>query len=208
MSYWDIFIYEHAIKIPYSGPTFGVLEMSWVIWSRTSITTYISLTYVYLETKSPLNNCIFQTLADKTGGIDRLNKIIIIMQQPDSKACRSEIHGSPVSYVNLRVAHTLGMPGTFSPPPRISDPDMHQGTCLRHVPRCIPLSLTSCFLWRRRQGKCSRHSQCMRNPQFSVSGKRPMVSSWFRVLLLPCQQYTQILPPRDLWLFISFALKI
>ena len=25
------------------------------------------------------------------------------------------------------------MPGTFSPPPRVSDPDMHHGTCVTHV---------------------------------------------------------------------------
>ena len=33
-------------------------------------------------------------------------------------------------YVKLRVARVSGMPGTFSLPPRISDPDMHHGTCL------------------------------------------------------------------------------
>ena len=39
--------------------------------------------------------------------------------------------------VTLRVAHTPGMPGTFSPPPRVSDPDMHNGTCVTHVPWCM-----------------------------------------------------------------------
>ena len=50
-------------------------------------------------------------------------------------------------------AHAPGMPGTFSPPPRVSDPDMHHGTCVTHVPWCMPGSLTSSFLWSRRQGK-------------------------------------------------------
>ena len=66
------------------------------------------------------------------------------------------------------------MPGTFSPPPRISDPDTHHGTCMTHVPGCMPESLTSgilCSWWR---GKRSRHSRRMRNPQFYISGKRPM----------------------------------
>ena len=31
-------------------------------------------------------------------------------------------------------AHVPGMPGTFSPPPRVSDPDMYHGTCVTHVP--------------------------------------------------------------------------
>ena len=50
-------------------------------------------------------------------------------------------------------AHAPGMPGTFSPPPRVSDPDMHHGTCVTHVPWCMPGSLTSSFLWSRWRGK-------------------------------------------------------
>ena len=37
-------------------------------------------------------------------------------------------HGPLTRYITLRVAHAPGMPGTFSPPPRISDPNMHYGT--------------------------------------------------------------------------------
>ena len=77
-------------------------------------------------------------------------------------------------YIKLRFAHVPGMPGTFSPPPRVSDPDMHHGTCETHVTWCIPGSLTIGFLWNRRRGKLSRNSRHMRNPQFYVSGKRPM----------------------------------
>ena len=66
------------------------------------------------------------------------------------------------------------MPEAFSPPPRFSDPDMHHGTCITHVPWCMPGSLTSGFLWSRLWGKRSRHSRRMRNPRFCVSGKRPM----------------------------------
>ena len=40
-----------------------------------------------------------------------------------------------------------GNAGTFSPPPRFSDPDMHHGTCVRHVSWCMPGLLTSGFLW-------------------------------------------------------------
>ena len=35
------------------------------------------------------------------------------------------IYGPFTRYVNLRIAHAQGMPGTFSPRPRNSDPDMH-----------------------------------------------------------------------------------
>ena len=37
-------------------------------------------------------------------------------------------------YAKLRVVHAPGMPGTFSPPPRVRCPDMHHGTCVTHVP--------------------------------------------------------------------------
>ena len=43
-------------------------------------------------------------------------------------------HGPLARYVKLRVAHAPLMPGTFSPPPRVSVPDMHHGTCVTHVP--------------------------------------------------------------------------
>ena len=84
-------------------------------------------------------------------------------------------HGPLARCVKLRVAHAPGMFGTFSPPPRVSDPDMHHGTCVMHVPWCMPGSLTSGFFWSRWQGKRSRHSRSMSNPKLYASGKRPMV---------------------------------
>ena len=83
-------------------------------------------------------------------------------------------HGPLARYVKLWVAHAPGMSGTFSPPSRVSDPDMHHGTCVTHVPCCMPRSLTGGFLWRRWQGKRSRHYRRMRNPQIYVPGKRPV----------------------------------
>ena len=83
-------------------------------------------------------------------------------------------HGLRARYVKSRVAHAPGMPGTFSPPQRVNDPDMHHGTCVPHVPWCMPGSLPSGFLWSRWRGKRSRHSRRMLNPQFYVSGKRPI----------------------------------
>ena len=66
------------------------------------------------------------------------------------------------------------MPGTFFPPSRVSDPDIHHGTCMTHVPWCMLGSLTSGSLWSRWRGKRSRYSQRTRNRQFYVSVKRPM----------------------------------
>ena len=50
-------------------------------------------------------------------------------------------------------AHAPGMPGTFSPSLQVSDPDMHHGTCVTHVPWCMAGSLTSGFLWNWRRGE-------------------------------------------------------
>ena len=50
-------------------------------------------------------------------------------------------------------AHAPGMPGTFPPSPQVGDPGMHHGTCVTHVPWCMPRSLTSSFLWNRRRAK-------------------------------------------------------
>ena len=87
-------------------------------------------------------------------------------------------HEPLARYVKLRVAHVPSMSGTFSPPPCVSYPDMHHGTCVTHVSWCMlgSLSLNSGFLWSRWRGKRSQHSRRMRNPQFYVSGKRSMVS--------------------------------
>ena len=86
----------------------------------------------------------------------------------------SDSHGPLARCVKLRVAHAQGMPGTFSLPPWISDPDIHHGTCVTHVPWCMPGSLSSCFLCDQWRGKRSWHLRRMRNTLFYVSGNRPM----------------------------------
>ena len=69
--------------------------------------------------------------------------------------CGKMLHGPLTRCVKLRVAHAPGMPGTFSPPPRIGGTDMHHGTCATHVPWCMPRSLISDFLWSWWRGKRS-----------------------------------------------------
>ena len=86
----------------------------------------------------------------------------------------SDCYNGPLTrYIKLRVAHAPGIPETFSPPPRVSDPDMHHGMCMMHVPWCMLGSLTDGSLWSRWREKRS-HSPRMRNPQFTISGKRHM----------------------------------
>ena len=67
-------------------------------------------------------------------------------------------HGPLTRYVKLWVARAPGMPVTFYPPPRISDPDMHRHTCVTYVPWCMLGSLTG-FPWSR--WSTSRQEQVM-----------------------------------------------
>ena len=53
-----------------------------------------------------------------------------------------------------------------------SDPGMHYGTCMAHVPWCMPGSLT-----RGGGENVPGIPGALRNPQFCVSGKRPIVST-------------------------------
>ena len=91
-----------------------------------------------------------------------------------STFARFSRYGPLARYINLRVAHALGMTGTFSAPPRVSDLDIYQGTCVTHVPLCMPGSLSSDLFQSWWRGKRPRHFRRMRNLQFFVSGKRPI----------------------------------
>ena len=96
------------------------------------------------------------------------------------------LHSSWYVYTTVRVSSPLascqirkivgcacaGNAGNVSPPPRVSDPDMHHGTCVTYVLWCMPGWLTIGFLWNWWWGKRSRYSWRMRNPQFYLSGKR------------------------------------
>ena len=107
----------------------------------------------------------------KTSKLPRFWCWVDITVDPSQK-WRVKCFLGPLSgYVKLRVAHVPGMPGTFSSPPWVSDPDMNHCTCITHVPWCMPGSLNSGFLLSLWRGKCSRHSRCMRNPQFYASDK-------------------------------------
>ena len=81
-------------------------------------------------------------------------------------------HGPLARYIKLWVVYAPGMPGTFSPPPRVSD---H----VRHARAVVHAGVA----WEKR----SRYSWRMCNPQFDVSGKRPMVvfASLVAILLAP-----------------------
>ena len=85
-------------------------------------------------------------------------------------------HGPLIRYVKLAVAHAPGMPGMFSPPPTTRETASKRSrNALRHVrhARAVMHIRIANPRWR---GKRSQPSRRMRNPQFYVSDKRPMVA--------------------------------
>ena len=71
-----------------------------------------------------------------------------VLNMNSSRQCTFN-YGPLTRYVKLRVVHAPGMPGTFSRhrfqrKPLVSDPGMHHGTCVTHVPWCMSGSLTRC----------------------------------------------------------------
>ena len=76
-------------------------------------------------------------------------------------------------YVKCRVTCASGMPGTFFPPPRVSDPDMHHSTGVTHVPWCMPGSLTNGFLWNRWQEKIPGIPGACASPNFAYLVRGP-----------------------------------
>ena len=139
----------------------------------------------YKHTKMPSVSCPngfdYSCVARLSGRIERhlLDKKIYDKQEVEWASCQIR---------KLRVAHAPGIPGTFSPPHRVSDPDMHHGTCVTHVPWSMLGSLTSGFFWIRWRGKRSRHSRRMRNPPFYVFGP------WGHVVLVFITGSTNLVP--------------
>ena len=94
-------------------------------------------------------------------------------------------------------AHAPGMPGTFSPSPRVRDPDMHHGTCVTHVPWCMPGSLTSGFLWnwRREENVPGISGACATcNFTYLVRGPwpEPMLTQITNTILHQCWPWPRI----------------
>ena len=88
-------------------------------------------------------------------------------------------YGPLTRFVQLRVAHAPGMLRNVFPchrlqrKPLISNPGMHHGTCVTHVPWCMSGSLTC------DGGENVPGIQAHAQTQFYVSGKRPITLGWW-----------------------------
>ena len=83
-------------------------------------------------------------------------------------------------YEILRVAHAPEMPGTFSPPPTSKETagkrSRHTSRHVRDARAVMHVAITN--VPGIPDHKRSRHSRRMRNPQFHVSSKRPMLAMY------------------------------
>ena len=84
-------------------------------------------------------------------------------------------HGTFVRYVKLQIVYAPGRSGTFSSPPRVSDPDVHHGTCVAHVPCWMSGSLTRGLLWTQWRGKRSLHPGVCTTRNFAYLVRRHLV---------------------------------
>ena len=86
------------------------------------------------------------------------------------------LHGPLTSYINLWVGHVPGMLGTFFLPPTSKETASYRfrnaSRHVRHVRVVMHVRIGN-LPW---QGKRSRYSQHMCNPQFYLSDKRPIVN--------------------------------
>ena len=98
---------------------------------------------------------------------------------------RSNSHGPLARYVKLQVS-------PFSPPTRISDPDMHHGTCVKHVPWCMPGSSMSI---ERSDISTSACALCA-----TSSGSKVIASVHLSFHGPPCEKCT----PARLWMWDTF----
>ena len=77
----------------------------------------------------------------------------------------------------------------------VSDPGMHHGTCVTHVPWCMSGSLTC------GDGEKFPAFPAHAHPRFCVSGKRPMPCYQFTsICKKKCPMYTADHLPRSYWL--------
>ena len=84
-------------------------------------------------------------------------------------------HEPLTRYVKLQVAHTPGMPGTFSPPltskETATERSRHASRHVRHTRTVMHVGIANRRWW----GQRSWHFWRMHNPQFYVSGKTPIL---------------------------------
>ena len=101
-----------------------------------------------------------------------------IIKQADRGMSMHHRNGPLARSVKLRIAHAADMPGTFSSPPTsketVSKWSRHASRHVRDARAVMHVGIAN-PRWR---GKCSRHFRRMRNPQFYVSGKRPIAMTF------------------------------
>ena len=128
--------------------------------------------------KNPFNICTYY----KTGSNHRISNYCSTITNCAYARLRHKVwscdYGPLTRYVKLQVAHS---PGMFSLPLQVNDPDMHHGTCMTHMPWCMPGSLTRGLFWSRWRGKRSRQSRACATRNFTYLVRGPCIVVLFLI---------------------------
>ena len=149
----------------------NALQIHFVIWPTLRFAIYLHLHSYFIVSK---NNDILRTLTPMVSFDPQKQTCIsysvvydkTICLMPDTLFHINLCHFSNSGKLKYNItiwascqirkiagAHAPGIPGKLSQSLQVSDPDMHPGTCVTHVPWCMPGSLISGFLWNWRRGK-------------------------------------------------------
>ena len=122
------------------------------------------------------NRCLCGLLLDSAYCLTTIVQRADVMTSMEMAIVLFPCHGPPVRYVKLRFAHAPGMPGTVF---------RHRGLA---IPTCITARVVmhagivnQRFPYKSVAGKTFPAFAAHANPQFYVSGKRPM--SWCNVMM-------------------------
>ena len=100
--------------------------------------------------------------------------------------------GPLARYAKLRLAHALGLAGTYYPSPRVTNPDMRHDTCVTHVQWCMPRSLTGGFLWSRWRGNVPGNPGACTTRNVSYLIRGPWYDKFMLWILIPRLLINQI----------------
>ena len=93
-------------------------------WPRQWLVAWQHQTNADISSKCPV---VFRAVAGRE--IFTFLKLLPHLPEANEIMILTHFHGPLTRYGKLRVARAPGMPETFSPPPRVGNPDMHHGTC-------------------------------------------------------------------------------
>ena len=163
-----------CMRIAWTSAFMGLLLVVWHLEKNTVVKNYLYaraigfllFTNLCCFSMRGMDTQITHLWAHTATPVDWVNRLCFVVAVP--------VQWASYKFVKMQVAHASGMPGTFSPPQTWKETiiwrSQHASRHVHHAGVVMHVGIAN-QQWR---GKRSQHSQRMLNPQFHVSGKRPM----------------------------------